>query len=57
MKWRGGIRELAESHVDGVMNGYHNPTGLCLFIVPVMDNTSDLSSIYRLLKMRPERIQ
>ena len=61
VKWDNGMKEIAESNVEEVIHGYDNSTGLCPFMVAAIGSPigerSDLSSIYMLLKMSPERIQ
>ena len=56
LKWSTRVKELAESNVDEVINGYDGSTGLRPFMVAAMGDAGfspDLSSIYGLMKMSP----
>ena len=57
LKWSDGMKELAETDVDAVINDCDRVTGLCLFMVAAESGgESDLSSIYALMRMSPEEI-
>ena len=56
LTWSNGMREIVESNVDEVVHGCDNLTGLSLFMVAANGNASDLSSIYGMLRINPERI-
>ena len=55
LKWRHHMKELAEENVDEIMNGYDALTGLRLFMVSAMGKYHDLSAIYGMMRMSPEK--
>ena len=55
LRWNIHTKELAELHVDEVVNRCDGLTGLRLFMLAAMENDGyrDLSSIYGLMRMSP----
>ena len=56
LKWRNHMQDIVDSNVNDVLNGYDIFTGLRLFMLAAMGNnlSSDLSSIYGMMRMSPE---
>ena len=50
------MQDIVDSNVNDVLNGYDTFTGLRLFMLAAMGNnhSSDLSSIYGMMRMSPE---
>ena len=55
LKWKNHMKELAEANVEEIMNGYDDLTGLHLFMIAAMGENNDLSAIYGVMRMSPER--
>ena len=55
LKWSIHTKDLVESNIDQVVDGYDSSTGLRLFMIAAMGNSggSDLSSIYGLMRINP----
>ena len=53
IKWNPHMKELAETNVDEIMNGYDGLTGLHLFMVAAMGDYHDLGTIYGMMRMNP----
>ena len=56
LKWSNHMKELAETSVDEIVNGFDCLTGLRLFMVAAMGDKCDLSTIYGVMKMSPEQV-
>ena len=55
LKWRYHMKELAEANMNEMTNGHDKLTGLHLFMVAAMDAHHDLSAIYSMIRMMPEK--
>ena len=55
LKWTSHMIKLAEENVDEIMNGYDSLTGLRVFMVAAIGEYHDLSGIYGMMRMSPEK--
>ena len=53
LEWNNHMSEIVESHVEEVLEGVDNITGLHLFMLAAMGNSCDLSSIYGMMRLSP----
>ena len=56
LKWGNYMAELVETNIEEVINGHDGLTGLRLFMITAMGKRFDLSSIYGLMRMSPEKV-
>ena len=56
-KQKNRMRELVESNTEEVVCRFDDSTGLRPFLLVVVGNHSDLSTIYRVLKMDLSKVQ
>lgn len=56
LKWGKYMVDLVETNIEEVINGHDGLTNLRLFMIAAMGNCSDLSSIYGIMRMSPEKI-